>query len=118
MSRDTYPVEAQVVMSGQSQMTKSDIGSGLPAGGGGTRFTWYTSSSTFAGLSWLMRWSGPRNWSVVGSDTAGPAGRKAVGWRVNPACGLASATTDPARKLTTVLLPAPAPPTTATCSGF
>ena len=41
-----------------------------------------------------------------------------MGWRVNPAWGWLPQRSLPARKLTTVLLPAPAPPTTATCSGF
>src|SRR5438876_9477656 len=41
----------------------------------------------------------------------------AMGWRVKPAWGFASAAGVPVRKLTTVLLPAPAPPTTARCKG-
>ena len=36
---------------------------------------------------------------------------------MKPACGLASAAAAPLSRLATVLLPAPAPPTTATCSG-
>src|SRR5262249_40176520 len=40
-----------------------------------------------------------------------------MGWRVKPACGLASAAAAPLSMLATVLLPAPAPPTTATWIG-
>src|SRR5215207_6276124 len=40
-----------------------------------------------------------------------------MGWRVNPACGLASAAGAPLSRFATVLLPVPAPPTTAMCSG-